>query len=42
MSAEGCWCRFVFVPNGNMSPEILVRDSELDPDDPLFMDAQPA
>lgn len=37
-----CWCRFAFIRDGDMEPQILIKDPELDPAYPLLMNADPA
>jgi hypothetical protein len=39
---EACWCRFSIIRDGDLRPEILVRDGELNPSFPLLMEAEPA
>lgn len=41
-SGEDCWCRLLFVANGDLEPKVLVADSELTPGDHLLMDGEPA
>ncbi|WP_145289033.1 competence protein ComJ [Pirellulimonas nuda] len=37
------WCRFTFIPNGSMIPQILIPDQGVKKSDhPLVMDAKPA
>ncbi len=38
---EAEWCRLSFVPGGDVQPEILRADTELSPQYPLLMEADP-
>ena len=39
---ETDWCRFTFIPNGSMTPAILIPDQEVMQPDTFHMEAEPA